>query len=75
MPVHEDETDVAGAVLDDAVETTQIVAGACASSWFLQHIQDRLVVFVHQNHHRLAGVAIETDDEMLQTLGAGAGFR
>ncbi len=69
---HEHETDVSGAALDDAVQTAQVVAVGLRLVLPLQQVQDRLVVFVHQNHHLPTGGAMQLTDDMAQPHRTGS---
>ena len=54
----EDEADMLGAVLDDAVEPAQVIPVGSRKIGIVEHVEDRLVVLVDQNDHVPLGVMV-----------------
>ena len=68
---HEHEPDVVLGTLDDAVYLPQAVPVCPGLPVILQHVQDRLVVFVNQHHCLMAGRPVQKVQDTLQPLGGG----
>ncbi len=67
----EDEADMGGAVLDDAVDTAQVLPVGAGPVGVGQPVKDRLVVFIDEDHDTLAGGVMQVVEKRLQTLGRG----
>jgi len=65
----EDEVDVLGAVLDDAVEAAQVLPVGLCQWRFAERVEGRPVVPVHEDHHALAGGPVQVEERGLQALG------
>ena len=71
----EGEADMLRAALDDAVEPAQVVAVGCREFRVVQHVQDRLVVLVHEDGHLLPRCVMQATQNVPQAPGTRIGCR
>ena len=67
-PGKEHEPDMLGTALDDAVKPPQVIPVRPGPVRIVQDIEHRLVVFIHQNDHRLLGASMQMGDQPRETV-------
>ena len=71
----EDEADMLGTALDDAVEPALVIPVGPCEIGVAEHVEDRLVVFVNQNGHLPPGGMAQAIKKIEKAFGSGTARR